>query len=233
MDPPQVINSDELLFELIDKIVTNQYVLIRNAENKIAGIVTTSDLSLQFRQLAEPFLLLSEIENQIRQIIIRGGFTTDQLKSYCDRKDNRELEKIQSVADLNLGEYLQLLADPQAWRQLRLRLDRTIFIHRLNQVREIRNDIMHFDPDPISEDELNTLRKFTAFLHMCKTGDFDGIPVIGRLQSDVLKDNALLGSAEKSPRRPKRRYRFQQSPGPAEAARVAGEQLRAGRRRLT
>jgi CBS domain-containing protein len=163
-DAAQVISADESLFDSIDKIVNNQYVLVRNLENKIAGIVTTSDLSLQFRQLAEPFLLLSQIENQIRQIIVRGGFTREQLRAYADRKDSKELESVQSVADLTLGEYLQLLADPQSWKQLQLSLDRTIFIHRLDTIPVIRNDVMHFDPDPISDEELATLRRFTVFL---------------------------------------------------------------------
>jgi hypothetical protein len=81
-----------------------------------------------------------------------------------DRKDSKELESVQSVADLTLGEYLQLLADPQSWKQLQLSLDRTIFIHRLDTIRVIRNDVMHFDPDPISDEELATLRRFTVFL---------------------------------------------------------------------
>jgi len=42
--------------------VTHEYVLIRAADRRICGIVTTSDLGLQFLQLGEPFLLLGEIE---------------------------------------------------------------------------------------------------------------------------------------------------------------------------
>jgi CBS domain-containing protein len=164
MDPAQIVHSSDSLFDSIDKIVNSEYVLVQNPERKITGIVTTSDLSLQFRQLAEPFLLLSEIENKIRQIIVRAAFTKEQLQKYADRKDAKEIERIQGVADLSLGEYLQLLADPASWNQLNFRLDRVAFVQRLDEVRVIRNDIMHFDPDPILEEELNTLRKFRAFL---------------------------------------------------------------------
>ncbi len=105
-----------------------------------------------------------QIENQLRQIILRGNFTKEQLRTYCDRKDNKEAENVQSVVDLTLGEYLQLLADPVSWKQLKLLVDRTIFLHQLNRIREIRNDVMHFDPEPISDDELNALRRFMVFL---------------------------------------------------------------------
>jgi hypothetical protein len=157
-----VANADESLFDAIDKVVRNQYVLVQDATRKITGIVTTSDLSLRFRQLAEPFLLLSEIENQIRQIIVsRGRFTLAQLKTYRDLNDARNID---GVAELSLGEYQRLLQNPQCWEQLQLGVDRTIFDAGLDRVREIRNDVMHFDPDPITDSELNALRRFTVFL---------------------------------------------------------------------
>jgi CBS domain-containing protein len=69
MEAPRIISSDTSIFDAIGEIVRDQYVLIRDSSNKISGIVTTSDLSNQFRQLTEPFLLLGEIESHIRSII--------------------------------------------------------------------------------------------------------------------------------------------------------------------
>jgi hypothetical protein len=34
----------------------------------------------------------------------------------------------------------------------------------LDQVRDIRNDVMHFDPDGIPPDDLERLREFARFL---------------------------------------------------------------------
>jgi hypothetical protein len=87
MDGPRIISADTSLFDAITEIVKNQYVLIRDTNNKISGIVTTSDLSLEFRQLTEPFFLLAEVENHVRSLIKRGGFTTEQLRSCCDPND--------------------------------------------------------------------------------------------------------------------------------------------------
>ena len=53
MDSHRVISYNTSLFDAIDEIIKNQYVLIEDSQRRISGIVTTSDLSLQ---LGEPFL---------------------------------------------------------------------------------------------------------------------------------------------------------------------------------
>ena len=79
------------------------YALVRSVvDNKIVGIITTSDLSLQFQQLSEPFLLLGEIENHIRRII-DGRFTKEQLEAAKDGTDSERAVK--SASDLTFGEY--------------------------------------------------------------------------------------------------------------------------------
>lgn len=157
---PEVL-SESSLFSAIDLIVKHGYVLVRQRDRRISGIVTTSDLSLQFRQLAEPFLLVGEIENYIRRLI-DGKFTVAQLSSVRDPND--DARAINTVADLTFGEYLRLLEKPEYWDNLKISVDRTIFIKRLDRVRELRNDIMHFDPDPFAEEELQILRLFVNFM---------------------------------------------------------------------
>jgi CBS domain len=162
MDGPHIISADTSLFDAITEIVKKQYVLIRDTNNKISGIVTTSDLSLEFRQLTEPFLLLAEIENHVRGLIQRGRFTTEQLRSCCDPNDRDRV--INGMFDLTFGDYIHLLEKTGLWSQLKLSIDRAIFIANLDKVREIRNDVMHFDPDGITESDLEALRKFVSFL---------------------------------------------------------------------
>src|SRR5262245_8880293 len=58
MDTHYEIRSDASLFQAIPLIVQHDYILVRGSDNRITGIVTASDLSLQFLQLAEPFLRL-------------------------------------------------------------------------------------------------------------------------------------------------------------------------------
>jgi hypothetical protein len=161
MDESFEISADRSIFTALPTIVEQGYVLVRDATAKISGIVTTADLSQQFQQLAEPFLLLGEIENHIRRLM-DGKFTKDELAQAKDPADTDRL--IDSVADLTFGEYLRLLQEPTRWAKLGLAIDRGIFIKDLDAVRVIRNEVMHFDPDPLPESDLLALRRFAKFL---------------------------------------------------------------------
>lgn len=149
------------LLDVIPKIVDRGFVLVRGQDNRFQGIVTVADLSLQFRALSEPFLLLGQIENLLR-ILIERSFTIEEIRSAKNSEDtNRE---VNSVFDLNFGGYVRLLERPESWVKLKVPFDRLPFIKRLEEIRVVRNEVMHFDPDPLVESDLVTLRQFTSFL---------------------------------------------------------------------
>jgi hypothetical protein len=149
------------LFHAIPAIIEDGYVLVRADDKTISGIVTASDLSLQFQQLSEPFLLLGEIEQHVRKLI-EGKFALSDLQDAKDPADVQRL--VERVADLTLGEYIRLLDNSNRWTMLKVNIDRAIFIAELKEVKRIRNDVMHFDPDPLGESELSTLRSFVRLL---------------------------------------------------------------------
>ena len=60
MESVHVIDLDTSLFDAIPLIAKNDCVLVRDAENKIRGIMTPFDVSLTFVELGEAFLLLGE-----------------------------------------------------------------------------------------------------------------------------------------------------------------------------
>jgi CBS domain-containing protein len=161
MDAHQEIRAEASLFQAIPIIVQHSYVLVRAHDNRIIGIVTASDLSAQFQQLAEPFLLLGEIENHIRRIL-NGKFSSEELASVRDPSDmGREITE---VSDLTFGEYIRLLENGDRWNKLAIAIDRATFCRQLDDVRRIRNDVMHFDPDGIPQSDLDRLRDFALFL---------------------------------------------------------------------
>jgi CBS domain-containing protein len=162
VEPARIVRSDTFLFDSINDIINDQYVLVQGGEGKITGIVTTSDLSLEFRQLAEPFLLLGEIEQHVRVLIERGKFTADELNDSRDEKDTTRV--VSKASDLTFGEYARLLENPDRWKRLQVHLDRAEFLKPLRRIGTIRNDVMHFDPDPLAETDLMLLRNFVALL---------------------------------------------------------------------
>lgn len=147
------------LFEAISSIAEHGYVLVRNSQNRVIGIVTATDLSLQFRQLAGPFLFVGEIEGYLRQLI-HGKFMLEQMKTASPAEDGKP---IAGSADLSLGGYCGLLENEENWERLGLAVDRKVFINHLHAVREIRNDVMHFSPDGLSEEQTVKLRDMAKF----------------------------------------------------------------------
>jgi CBS domain-containing protein len=116
MEPAHIITNDTSLFDAITEIVNYEYVLVKDETNEISGIVTTNDLSREFRQLTEPFVLLGEIENHVISLIQRGEFTNKELRDCCDPNDTERL--IDGVFDLTFGEYLRLLEKKDFWSRL-------------------------------------------------------------------------------------------------------------------
>lgn len=161
MDNVEILRWDMHLFDAVRVIADKEVVLVRNSDGRIGGLVTTSDISLQFVSLSEPFLLVSEIENHIRRLI-DGKFSLDQLKATRDPNDVGR--KIETVANLTFGEYVRLLENPENWEKLGYELSGTECVKRLRQVGRIRNDVMHFHPDGISPQDLELLRETRKFL---------------------------------------------------------------------
>jgi hypothetical protein len=166
MESAQEIETSASLFTAIPTIVQSQYVLVRAPDRRVAGIVTASDLSLQFQQLSEPFLLLSEIENHVRRVLAGRLSTADLSAGRVQRESQGAVE---SVADLSFGDYVSVLERQDLWDKAALPVDRVAFVKQLTRVRDIRNDVMHFDPDGIPPSDLEALRDFTRFLQRLQT----------------------------------------------------------------
>jgi hypothetical protein len=51
------------------------------------------------------------------------------------------------------------------WGRLGLKMDRATFTRPLDEIRDIRNDVMHFHPDGISDGDEETLRETATFFY--------------------------------------------------------------------
>ncbi len=156
-----VISTDTHLLEAARMINEKDLVLVKNHENKITGLVTTMDISVELGSLSQPFLLLLEIENYVR-VLIDGKFTAEELRNVRDPKDSTR--QIESVLNLALGEKIRLLDNPTNWARLGLRLDRKQCAERLREVNRIRNSVMHFNPDGPYAEDMQVLRETRRFL---------------------------------------------------------------------
>lgn len=158
--PATEVRYDQDLLEILPTLVDKQFVFVRDQTNSVAGIVTTADVVLAYRDLATPFLLIGELDQLLRWLISRT-VTIKDVVACCDGDGARRIE---SFDDLAFGDYLRVLEVPANWGKLGWALDRAVFVKRLDEIREIRNDIMHFNPDPPPPDAEDKLRNFVRLL---------------------------------------------------------------------
>lgn len=157
----EILDYDLPLLDAVKKVIENEFALVKKADNTISGFVTIADVSTQFLNVTEPFLLLEQIENHIR-LLLDGKFLLEEMKEFCSGDgDERE---IQFIDDLTFGNYLRIIEKPENWERLNLSIERGHFIKQLDKVREIRNDVMHFDPEGITNEQRADLIKMAKFL---------------------------------------------------------------------
>lgn len=166
MDEPHELPLNASLFRAINTIVEHNYVLIRSSDKKICGIVTASDIALRFESISTPFLLIAEIEKHLRNII-------DSKLQIADIRNSCAPEYLPasftSAAELTFGNYVAIFQNAANWSKIGLNLDRAAFCAELGEVNTIRNDVMHFDPDPLSAQELTKLRNISRMLNMLRS----------------------------------------------------------------
>ncbi len=124
-DDVVILNYDEPLFNAVNYVLQKEVVLVRQKDRTISGIVTATDIGGQFIAMAEPFLIIEQIENHIRKLL-NQKFSIAELKAARSGEDiSRE---IKSLADLTFGEYIRILENSRKFEKLNLSIDRAMFV---------------------------------------------------------------------------------------------------------
>jgi hypothetical protein len=148
---------DGNLFEILPILQQRQFVFVWDESKVIKGIVTTADVSQRYGEMATPFFQLGELDQTLRWVLSRT-LDISTVQQLCGRKITR-------FDDLSIGECKRVLENKDVWEKVGWPLDRLTFIERLEEIRGIRNKIMHFHPDQVPEDAVEKLRRFNDLLH--------------------------------------------------------------------
>lgn len=159
---PTMCKLDDSLLDVIQAVRLKGVVLVKGGDESLSGLLTMSDINNQLLLLSEPFLLLSQIENLMRALLNDKFLLADLAKVSADAK---------SIDDLSFGEYIKLIETDEAWGKLNINLFRTPCIKRLHEIREIRNDVMHFNTDGITVENKELLVKTVHFLTGIQLGN--------------------------------------------------------------
>lgn len=158
---PTIVPLSAPLLDSVQRIYEAGFVFVQGSDRTITGIVTTADLSLQFAILARPFLILGEIEQLLRGVIDRS-ISTDKLIEFLDPDDDERV--VEAAHSLTLGQIQRLFEDPSIWAKLDLPADHGVFVGSLDRVRRIRNEVMHFSPDPLEEADNRDVANFLTWM---------------------------------------------------------------------
>ncbi|SFE89492.1 CBS domain-containing protein [Actinoplanes philippinensis] len=156
------------LFSRLPELRQYGYLLVRDNNGIFVGIITGDDITGQFHTLALPFFLVGEIESRLR-LCLGPKLTGDPVRALKGPNHSGDFSK------LMFGEYIKLLSGDQQnaglracadtnWASLGWGVDRTQFVAQLDRVRIIRNQIAHFDEEPLSPHEIDELREFSGLL---------------------------------------------------------------------
>jgi restriction system protein len=157
-----LVDHHEDLLSQVSEIYNKGFVFVCDSDKKVTGIITAADLTQQFGNLARPFVLVEEAERRLRR---RAGevFTVDELRQAAPR---HLAARVSSANDLMLGAYKHLLAASAHWNRLEWPLDHALFLDLLELIRAVRNELMHFAPDPLDEETLTRVEGFIEMLRI-------------------------------------------------------------------
>jgi len=148
IDKSFTINENDNFLNHLKKIAEKEYVIVVDDNKKIEGILTTYDMTMYFYDFINPFLRIGIIENCIRSLIIDAGIET--------KKD---------INKFTFYEYQKLLKEEENWRKLKLNnIDKETFIEKIDEMRNLRNNIAHYKPQPVTKSEQFLINSFSNLL---------------------------------------------------------------------
>lgn len=153
----ELVAYDRDLFEVLPTLQQREFVFVLDESQAVKGIVTTADVAQRYGEMATPFFQVGELDQTLRWVLNRA-VDLPTIQRLCNRK-------ITGFDQLSMGDYQRVLENKEVWEKLGWPLDRPTFISRLEEIRFVRNKVMHFHPDPVPEDAVDKLRRFNKMLH--------------------------------------------------------------------
>jgi predicted transcriptional regulator len=155
----RIVNANDALFDTLREVEQYGYVLVKD-QGKITGIVTATDFATELASMSQAFISIGTIERLIRNRLHPCLAEADF--SYLEQH-SRALEE-KDFARLTFGENVRLIERPEIWSRLKVSVDKAEFTKRLSVIKEIRNDVMHFGPDPLSASQKKSLAQMESLL---------------------------------------------------------------------
>jgi hypothetical protein len=135
------------------------YVLVGAPDNLI-GILTTADVFGRLNDFAEAFVLLYEIELDLRDVI-ETLLTDEEREDVFKELTQPKAKPIRDLKDLSFSQYLDIMCSRDRWARFEpfFRCQRELVDADLKRINELRNDVFHFRRQ-ITVRDTDRLRRF-------------------------------------------------------------------------
>jgi CBS domain-containing protein len=163
---PAVVGREADIFKVIE-LLEDQYAVLVVESRQPLAIITYYDINQFFRELSEGLIFIEDIELTLRQAIGSVYPDEEQYKKALVRAmgSNKGVDRDadRKLSDLTLWEISNLISNKANWEDFKhLFSSREIFMHYMDNIREIRNQLVHFrgDLDELQMDCLRTTRQW-------------------------------------------------------------------------
>lgn len=155
-------NITDELEKLLDEFDAKDSVLV-GSEERLQGIITSVDVLRYFYHVANPYVMLREIELAIRELI-RASAGSETLKDCFVKIIGKHYTSLkrnvpERLEDLTFNDYVMILKYKGTWDMFRSAFggtSNTVYA-KLEPLASLRNDIFHFRRD-ITAEEYDVLR---------------------------------------------------------------------------
>ena len=132
----------------------------------LKGVLTTSDVFGRLTDFAEAFVLLYEIELDLRDVI-QMVLSAAELQAVFQELSPPNSRPVQSLEDFQFGQYVGLITNKSRWPQFEqlFRSTRDATLVDLNRVNDLRNVVFHFRRQVTTRDT-DRMRRFRDRLRM-------------------------------------------------------------------
>lgn len=163
---PAVVGREADIFKVIE-LLEEQYAVLVVENRQPLAIITYYDINRFFRDLSEGLIFIEDIELTLRQAIETVYADEGKYKAALTRAmgSNKGVtrDEERKLSELTLWEISNLIANKTNWEDFRhLFASRELFMRYMDNIREIRNQLVHFrgDLDELQMDCLRTTRQW-------------------------------------------------------------------------
>ncbi|HIV58843.1 MAG TPA: CBS domain-containing protein, partial [Candidatus Stackebrandtia faecavium] len=150
------VEADVPVMDLIDEINVHGYVFVCD-QGTPCGVVTTADIAAEFVTRHAPIVTIGDIELRVRNRVLEK-IDRCEFEHVLDR-----WQRDDANAAPTLGRYSKLLKG-ELWDRLEWGMDKDYFLKMLDHVTHVRNELMHFVPDPPDREQIQQIERFADTL---------------------------------------------------------------------